>query len=479
MQDRDDKALLQEYVELGSEEAFAALVTRHVNKVYSVALRHTGKPHEAEEITQVVFIILAKKSRKLARGVVLSGWLYHTARLASVTLIRSEVRRARRQQEAHMQTLANEIETADWPQIAPMLDAAMAELGESDRVALVLRYFDQKSMKEVGETLGATEHAAKKRVARALEKLQKYFSRRGVNSTTAVIAGVISTNAVQLAPGGLAKASAAIALAKSAAVSGSTLTLIKGVMNVMAWTKAQTAITVSVGALLIGTGAYQTHHAAKLNAQNRILQEQQAQFGQLLRQLQKEHDDATNQLAMQADEIAQNQKDNTELMRLRGEMAQLRPLQQQLVQLKAAGLAKPGGNFTNDVSGPNKVLYDFLGDPASAPPDLNRAYTKEGLTEALQSAAQNAGIVLKRIEVDDSEFPFLVGVVCDNGDYPKLKEQIAKMPDYIYSGSVGSDTCNAINITPYSLFSGQSGVTINRRLMVRQSMLYNKISGQQ
>ena len=101
MQELDDSALLREYAERDSEAAFATLVTRHVNKVYSVALRHTGKPHQAEEITQAVFVILATKSRQLGKRVILSGWLYQTARLTSVTFIRSEIRRAHREQEAH------------------------------------------------------------------------------------------------------------------------------------------------------------------------------------------------------------------------------------------------------------------------------------------------------------------------------------------------------------------------------------------
>src|SRR5687768_1853615 len=110
MVDLDDIVLLREYVERESEEAFATLVTRHVNKVYSVALRHTRNPHQAEEITQAVFVILAKRASHFGKGVVLSGWLYQTARLTSVTFIRSEIRRARREEEAHMQTLLNETE---------------------------------------------------------------------------------------------------------------------------------------------------------------------------------------------------------------------------------------------------------------------------------------------------------------------------------------------------------------------------------
>src|SRR6185437_14355756 len=400
MQYRDDNSLLREYAEQDSEDAFAALVTRHINTVYSVALRHTGNPHEAEEIAQVVFVILAKKSRKLAKGVILSGWLYQTARLTSVTFIRSEIRRARHHREAFMQTQANETAADLWPQISPLLDAAMAELGEKDRHALVLRYFDQKSMRQVGETLGASEDAAKKRVARALEKLQKFFFRRGVISTTAAIADVISAKAVQVAPAGLSKAAVALAVAKTTAVSGSTFTLMKGVLKVMAWTKAQTTITLSLGVFLVGTGAYQTHRAAKLNTQNHALQQQKTALTEQVRELQKQRDDATDQLASQADEAAQNDKDNSELLKLRGEVAQLRPLQQQLAQLKN-GAGRAASETALEVTGPNKVLFDSLGDPVPPPPDLNHAYTREGLEEALQSAASNAGVNLKRIEIDD------------------------------------------------------------------------------
>src|ERR1700679_2741679 len=118
MQELDDNALLREYVERDSEEAFAALVARHVNKVYSVALRHTGTPHQAEEITQAVFVILARKSSHLGKRVILEGWLYQTARLTALAFVRSEIRRARREQEAYMQTSVLENETGVWQQIA-------------------------------------------------------------------------------------------------------------------------------------------------------------------------------------------------------------------------------------------------------------------------------------------------------------------------------------------------------------------------
>lgn len=250
MQELDDNALLRGYVEHGSEEAFATLVARHVNKVYSVALRHTGNPHQAEEITQAVFVILARKSSQLGKHVILEGWLYHTARLTALAFIRSEIRRARREQEAYMRSILNEKESDIWPQIAPLLDTAIASLNETDRHAVVLRFVYGKSMKEVGAVLGGSEGAARLRLHRAMEKLRQSFYKRGIVSTTAIIAGAISANAVQAAPVGLAKTATALALAKGPAATGSTLSLIKGALKIMAWTKAKTAIVTSVVVLL-------------------------------------------------------------------------------------------------------------------------------------------------------------------------------------------------------------------------------------
>ena len=263
MQELDDIALLREYVTRDSEEAFAGIINRHVNKVYSVALRHTRNPLQAEEITEAVFVILAQKARSLSPRVILSGWLYQTARLASVTFIRSEIRRTRREQEAYMQTSANENEPGAWEQIAPLLDTAMTELNEADRHAIVLRYFDGKSMREVGGALGTSEDAAKKRVNRAVEKLQNFFLKRGIDSTAEAITGAISSNAVQTAPLALAKTVTAAAVAKGAAASGSTLTLIKGTLKTMTWLKMKFTAVASVGVLLAVSGATAIYETQK------------------------------------------------------------------------------------------------------------------------------------------------------------------------------------------------------------------------
>ncbi len=267
MSELDDHQLLAEFARAESEPAFAALVARYVNLVFSTACRFTGNPHHAEEITQAVFIILARKAGKLSPQVVLSGWLYQAARLTSANFMKSEIRRQRREQEACMQSTLNESHANAWHAIAPLLDEAMGTLGQTDRDAVVLRYFENKSAAEIGAALRMNEETARKRVNRALEKLHRYFSRRGISSTTAIIAGAISANSVHAAPVALAKTVTAVTMAKGAAISASTLTLAKGALKIMAWTNAKTAMVAGAAALLaIGTTTALVIRAERLPA---------------------------------------------------------------------------------------------------------------------------------------------------------------------------------------------------------------------
>src|SRR5712671_3476503 len=254
----DDSVLLKEYVEHGSEEAFATLVARHVNKVYSIALRHTRNAHQAEEITQAVFVILARKSRQLGKRVILSGWLCRTARLSAVTFVRSEIRRTRREQEAHMQNLLNESESEVWPQIAPLLDVAMAGLSKADHDAVALRFFDGRSMKEIGAALGASEDASKMRVNRAVEKLRIFFTRRGIVCSAAALTAAISANSVHAAPIGLA-----VTISTAAAHAGITLTTTATAKAIAMTTIQKTLIAGTIAvACTAGVGTYVVQRVA-------------------------------------------------------------------------------------------------------------------------------------------------------------------------------------------------------------------------
>src|ERR1700722_2508518 len=249
MQVSDDMELVREYAATKSEQAFAAIVSRHINLVYSVALRHAGNAHEAQDITQSVFVVLAKKAASLRQGTVLSGWLFQAARMTASNFLRTEARRMHREQEAYMQSTLKEGEDRDaWSRVAPLLDAAIADLGEKDRNAIVLRYVEGKDLKEVGVALGATEDAAKKRVSRAVEKLRGFFSKRGVVLSSAALAGAISANAMQAAPAGMAALITAGAI-QGAGTTAASWILAKGALKLMAWTKVKIAVGVGVAAL--------------------------------------------------------------------------------------------------------------------------------------------------------------------------------------------------------------------------------------
>jgi len=250
----DDMQLLAEYAARSSEEAFSTLVARHVNLVYSAAWRQTGNREEAEEITQAVFLVLARKAKSLRQGTVLSGWLYQTARLTAANSLRRDIRRQNREQQAYMQSTLDQPEPDHWQQVGPLLEQAMSGLSEADRNAIVLRYFENKPLKEVGAALGASDDAAKMRVNRALEKLRKFFAKRSITLSAAALGAAISAHSIQDAPIGLSTAVIAAAC-QGSALTASTLTLAKGTLKLMAWTKLHLALGTAAVALIALQGA--------------------------------------------------------------------------------------------------------------------------------------------------------------------------------------------------------------------------------
>jgi len=255
MADANDNLLIQEYADRNSESAFAALVQRHINLVYSVAFRYVGNSQDAQDVTQAVFVVLARKAGNLRGRNILTGWLYETARLTASQLLRTNARQKARDREAYMQSILDQSgNDTIWRQLAPHLEAAMSRLRAADRELLALRFYENKTGAEAAALLGIGAEAAHKRTNRALDKLRKFFLKRGIDSTAATIAEQISAHSVQAVPVALAKAVTAVALANGAAASASTLTLIKGALKIMAWTKAKTTIvTGAIMLLAVGT----------------------------------------------------------------------------------------------------------------------------------------------------------------------------------------------------------------------------------
>ncbi len=325
-----DQQLLKDYSEHRSEPAFAELVHRHVNLVYSAASRMVRDAHLAEDVTQGVFVALAQNARQLTDHPVLSGWLHRTAQNIAAQTVRTDVRRREREQEAAAmnELLSAEPETV-WEQVAPQLDAALGELGEGERDALLLRYFERKSAREMAQTLGVSDEAAQKRVNRAVERLREFFAKRGVTVGASGLVVIISANAVQAAPVGLAVAVSAAALAGTTTATA-TVTTIKTITM----TALQKGVFTAAIAAALGAGIYEARQASELRAQVHNLHQQQSPLVEQIQQLQRERDVATKRQASLSDDLAKTKSDKSELLKLRGELTRLRG------QLKAGDMEK-------------------------------------------------------------------------------------------------------------------------------------------
>ena len=222
-----DAALLSRYVESRNEAAFTELVNRHIALVYSAACRETGgDASAAQDVTQLVFIELARKARGLTGSSGLAGWLYVSVRHVSANRRREQQRRAARERKAHMMNeplLASAAEPS-WEDLSPVLDDALHELNEQDRNAVVLRFLEENTLQKVGAALGLTENAARMRVDRALDKLRARLAKRGMTSTASGLAVALGAAvSVSLPPAALASSVAAGALASSSAGATSVL----------------------------------------------------------------------------------------------------------------------------------------------------------------------------------------------------------------------------------------------------------------
>ena len=272
----DDVELLRRYAHQQDESAFSALVARHVNLVYSAARRQSGGDAGfAEDVAQAVFTDLARKAATLATAVAggkpLTGWLYTSTRFAANSLRRAEKRRQAREHTAHAMNADSQLAPngpdSDWADLAPLLDEAMSQLPQKDRDAVLLRFFEGKDLRGVGLVLGLSEDAARKRVSRALEQLRLRLAARGISTTIAALSATLMTQAVQVAPVGLATK-----LAKASLLTGTTITTASTLGSLLLMSiPFKISLTIAVALLLAGGIAYRLKRSnGDLNATNSV-----------------------------------------------------------------------------------------------------------------------------------------------------------------------------------------------------------------
>jgi RNA polymerase sigma factor (sigma-70 family) len=283
-----DMELIRQYVEQDSEEAFAALVGRHVNLVFSSARRQVGSEEMARDVAQVVFLDLSNNAGRLRPGTHLASWLHVVTRRTAVDAIRRESRRQSRERIA-VEIAAMKSTSPTWTNIEPLLDEAIEALDPGDRTAVLLRYFEGRSLRDIGEELGISDDAAQKRVSRAVDRLRDFFSSRGVAASAAGIAAEISANAVQAAPAGVGAAiSSAVALSAGAAHKAAVAQLARN----LTMTTTQKTIVVATLAAAIGGGLYQGHVIQGQSARIAAFERQSATADEQMRSLRSERDAA-------------------------------------------------------------------------------------------------------------------------------------------------------------------------------------------
>ena len=333
----DSRTLLAEYVKDGSELAFRELVTRYVDLVYSAAVRLVGEDrHLAEDVAQTVFADLARLARRLSKDVLLGGWLHRHTCFVAATLLRGERRRRARERQAIEMNALQDHSEGNMALVGPVLDEAINQLGAPDRTAILLRFFEQRDFRAVGEALGSSEDAARMRVNRALEKLHSLLKRRGVTLSAAALGTALASQVVTAAPVGLAAGISSAVLAGTAAGSGLTLSTLKLILMA----KLKIGIVSAVLVASVVTPLVLQHQArAKLREQDDSLRQQQSE----VTALQAENERLSKLVAGRS--LTSNQPED--LQRLRAEAAALQQqtgavarLREENRKLKAA-TAKP------------------------------------------------------------------------------------------------------------------------------------------
>jgi len=388
----DDAELLSRYAAAQSEAAFAELTRRHVDLVYSAALRLVhGDVYSAQDVTQQVFVEVARQAKRLARHPALVGWLYTTTRLMALRMNRTEQRRQAREEEAYTmnELLHEDAPESDWNQLRPVIEDAMHELDDKDRHAVLLRFFQNRTLNEVGVALNLSENAARMRVERAVDKLRGKLARRGITATTTALAALVSANAVQAAPAGFA------ATLSSAAIAGSVLhaSTIVTATKTLAMTTLQKAVVSAALAAAVGTGMYAVHQSSQLRARIQTLQQEQAPLAAQLQQSEHARAQASAQLAALSEENARlkSGRSESEVLKLRGQVGTLR---QQAASNETKTSERSGG------------IAKLLDDPAT------KEYMRKAMADKMKSLYAD---FIKEMKLTPEQSEQFVQLLCDAG----------------------------------------------------------------
>ena len=330
----DSQTLLSLYARTGSEPAFRELVSRYIDLVYSTAFRLVGEDAQAaQDVAQTVFVALADKAKTLPKDVMLGGWLHQHTRFVAGGLMRTERRRQLRERQAAEMNAIEDHSKSNLAQVAPVLDEAIGQLDAEDRIAILLRFFERKDFRSIGDALGSSGDAARKRVDRALEKLHVFLKQRGSTLSAVALGTALAAEAVAAAPAGLAAGVAGAALASVAASGGITATLVK----LMTMTKLKLCV---ISAIFVASAAapFAVQYLARVHLREedeRLLR----QNHQLI-QLAADNQRLSNLLAG-AKIPAPSSDQHSQLLKLRGEIGRLRAQAQELRQ-ERTGTSRSG-----------------------------------------------------------------------------------------------------------------------------------------